>query len=127
MASALSAIRKFKKIPCRRLVNHVIGLTVFQRHGHAACSVRGVNLQVTRIDGQRVQDVDRLPAQVVAPNPAQNGGVVAEPARHHRKIRGSSAQLRPPRQHIPQQLTNPKDQTRRFHGRAPIATHYFQP
>jgi hypothetical protein len=100
-------------------MNDVFGLALLENHGHTACFVRWVNLQVTRIDRQRVQNTDCFPAQVVAPDPAQNGGVIPETPGHHSEVRRSPAQLRTLRQHIPQQLPNSKDQTRLFQGRTP--------
>jgi hypothetical protein len=81
--------------------------------------VRWVNLQVTRIDRQRVQNADCFPAQVITPDPAQNGSVIPETSGHHSKVRRGPAQLRTLRQYIPQQFTNSKDQMRLFQGRTP--------
>jgi hypothetical protein len=82
-------------------MDDVFGLALLDRHSHTPCFVRWVNLQMTRIDRQRVQNADCFPAQVVAPYPAQNGRVIPETPGHHSKVRRSPAQLWTLRQHIP--------------------------
>jgi hypothetical protein len=47
--------------------------------------------------------------------------VIAQPPRHHRKIRRRATQLRPLRQQIPQQFTDSQDQMLFFQGLAPVS------
>jgi hypothetical protein len=66
--------------------------------------------------------VDRLAAQIVAANAAQDDCMIAKAARHHGEVRGCSAESGPFRQNIPQQLAYSENQMLSFQGSSPDAS-----
>jgi hypothetical protein len=76
--------------------------------------MHGVHLQELGVRGQRVQNLDGFPAQVIASDAAQDCGMTAEPARHDGKICRRPTQSGSLRQHIPEQFSDSQNQMR-FH------------
>jgi hypothetical protein len=63
-----------------------MGLPVLKGHGNLAGFVDGVNLKTTGIGRQGVQNLYGLAPQIVAADAAEDGGVVAQAARHDSKV-----------------------------------------
>ena len=86
------AVGQLQKIPGRRLMDGVAAASRLEGHRHPARLMRRVHLKKARIGRQRIQPLDRFAAQLVAPDAAQNHGVIAQPPSHRRKVRRSAAQ-----------------------------------
>ena len=94
-------------------MNGVPGFRMRKVDRHASSGVRRINLQGAGIDGKGIESFNRLAAQLVAADAAQDGCVVAKPASHHREIcrratqrslpaRGIDSPWRGARWHVPQ-------------------------
>ena len=71
-----------------------------------------IHLNQTGIHWKRIQNFHGLPSKIVASNAAENRRMVAQSARHHAEIGRRAAKSGPERQHIPQQLAQPDNETR---------------
>ena len=89
-------VGKLQEVPGRGLVNRELRLPVLKYHGDLASFVHGVDFKKAGVSRQRIQDVNRLAAQIVPANAAQDDGMIAETARHHREV-GRRTAKPPPR------------------------------
>ena len=85
-------------------------LAVAQGDRHPASLVGGIHLKKARIGRQRIQALDGPAAQLVAPDAAQDRGMIAELPSHHGEVGRSAAEPHPLWQHVPKQLANSQNQ-----------------
>ena len=75
-------------------MNGELRLPVLEHDGDLSGFVGGIDLEEAGVGGERVEDINGLAAQIVAADAAEDDGMVAQAARHHRKVGGRAAQLR---------------------------------
>src|SRR5262249_40410163 len=88
---------------------------------HAPGFVHAIHLEKAGVRRQRIKLMHGLATQVVAPDPAEDSGMISEAPCHHRKVRRSAAKARARWQHIPQKLADTEDQMRLSQSPAPVS------
>jgi hypothetical protein len=94
-------------------------LTSFKGHRHPARLMRRIHFKKACIGWERIEALDRVAAQFVTPDAAQNGSVIAQTPSHYREVGRRSAQPGPLGQEIPEQFANSQNQVRLLQSHIP--------
>jgi hypothetical protein len=102
------------------MMNNVLRLAVDEFHCHSTRLVHRIDLKAASVRRHRIKPVNGLAPKIVASNPAQDCGMIAQPPSHHGEIRWCPTQTEPFRQNIPEQFANSQNQMRFCHGSSPV-------